>query len=168
MRGKDRSALIIAVTGIALLLGDGLLDPVSPRLRLDVIGVDGERTLWLGAAALVFVSSGNILTLASSWLILDAALAVRLHLSHTAEVSGRAWAREPGRHSPALLLTLLGENGIRANLIGPRLPVGQPLDRRAACAAVGGGPDPGGGLPLALLAHRLGRYRGEITGFPST
>ncbi len=122
------SALIIALTGIALLLGDGLLDPVSPRLRLDVIGVDGERTLWLGAAALVFVSSGNILTLASSWLILDAALAVRLHLSHTAEVSGRAW----GALSLAgilllFLLALLGENGIRANLMERRLSVGQPL-----------------------------------------
>ena len=121
------SVLIIALTGIAILLGDGLLGRPS-RTRFDLIGVDEERILWLGAAALVFVSSGNILTLASSWLILDAALAARLHLSHTAEVSGRSW----GALSLAgvlllFLLALLGENGIRAGLAEPRLPGGQAL-----------------------------------------
>ncbi len=121
------SALIIALTGIAILLGDGLLgQPTRPRF--DLIGVDEERILWLGAAVLVFVSSGNILTLASSWLILDAALAARLHLSHGAEVSGRSW----GALSLAgilllFLLALLGENGIRAGLTERRLPGGQAL-----------------------------------------
>jgi len=121
------SVLIIALTGIAILLGDGLFGQ-PPRQRFDLIGVDEERILWLGAAALVFVSSSNILTLASSWLILDAALAARLHLSHSAEVSGRTW----GALSLAgilllFLLTLLGENGIRAGLAEPRLPGGQAL-----------------------------------------
>jgi len=121
------SALIIALTGIAILLGDGLFGRPAP-MRFDLIGVDEERVLWLGAAALIFVSSGNILTLASSWLILDAALAARLHLSHSGEVSGRAW----GALSLAgvlllFLLALLGENGIRAGLAERRLPGGQAL-----------------------------------------
>ena len=119
------SAVIIALAGIALLLGEGLFEPASPT-RLDLAGVDGERTLWLAAAALVFVSSGNILTLASSWLVLDAALAVRLHLGPTAGATGRVW----GALSLAgilllCLLALLGETGIRTSLTGGRLTEGQ-------------------------------------------
>ncbi len=115
------SALIIGLTGIALLLGEGLMGPPE-KPRLDRVGVDHERTLYLGAAALIFVGSGNILTMSMGWVILDAALALRLNLSREAATSARAW----GALSLAgvlllLLLTLLGEDGIRADLVAPRL-----------------------------------------------
>lgn len=130
------TACILALTGIAAMLGDvlSLRTPgtLITRLRLDVLGVDLERTLWLGAAAMVFVTSGNVLTLASTWLILDAALAVRLHLADAID-DGEASRRSPvapartwGALSLSLvllvvLLASLGENGIRTSLIAPRL-----------------------------------------------
>jgi hypothetical protein len=43
------------------------------------VGGSAERTLWLGAAAALFVCSANLITLASCWLILDAMLTLRLH-----------------------------------------------------------------------------------------
>lgn len=115
------SVLILGLTGIALLLGEGLIGPES-KPRLDLLGVGHERTLYLGAAALIFVASGNILTMSMGWIILDAALALRLNLSAGVATSARAW----GALSLAgvlllLLLTLLGEDGIRADLVSPRL-----------------------------------------------
>ncbi len=125
------AATILALTAAAALLGDALTAH-GPRPRLDVLGVDLERTLWLGAAALIFVASGNLLTLASTWLILDAGLAIRLHVSATSgaiataerapDASARAW----GALSLSLVLVLillasLGETGIRAPLAGARL-----------------------------------------------
>lgn len=123
-------ACILALTGVAALLGE-LLARRRALPRFDVLGVDLERTLLLGAAGLVFVSSGNLLTLASGWIVLDAALAVRLHLSDggdklaagkSAEAPARAW----GALSLSLVLMLillvsLGESGIRASLASARL-----------------------------------------------
>ena len=115
------SAVILALAGVALLLGEGVMAP-SLRSRLDLVGAEAERTLWLAAAALVFVASGNILTVACSWIALDAALAVRLRLTGAKEASARAW----GMLSLAgvlllILLALLGEDGIRASVTGARL-----------------------------------------------
>jgi hypothetical protein len=129
------SMCIIALTGVTALLGE-LLAARSSRLRLDVLGVELERTLWLGAAAPVFVASGNILTLASTWLLLDAAIAVRLHIPNTndkasadgrtAEASARAWgALSLSGVLVLMLIASLGEGGIRAALTSPRLTAGQ-------------------------------------------
>jgi hypothetical protein len=115
------SAVIIALAGVALLLGEGVMAP-AVRSRLDLVGAEAERTLWLAAAALVFVASANVLTLACCWVALDAALAVRLRLAGAQEASARAW----GMLSLAsvlllILLALLGESGIRASLTSARL-----------------------------------------------
>jgi hypothetical protein len=115
------SVVIIALAGIALLLGEGVMAP-SVRSRLDLVGAEAERTLWLAAAALIFVTSANVLTLACCWVALDAALAVRLRLTGAREASARAW----GMLSLAgvlllILLALLGEAGIRASVTGARL-----------------------------------------------
>lgn len=127
------SATILALTAVAALLGAALAGAApAPRLRLDMRGVDLERTLWLGAAALIFVASGNLLTLASSWLVLDAALAVRLHLDAAGgpganggsltKASARAWgALTLSGMLILILLASLGESGIRSNLTTPRL-----------------------------------------------
>ncbi|MGE5604050.1 MAG: hypothetical protein ACM30E_13445 [Nitrososphaerales archaeon] len=123
------AATILALVSVAALLGEAA---AAPRHRLDMRGVDLERTLWLGAAALVFIASNNILTLASTWLIFDAAIALRLHLDAgdvstastrpTTQASGRAWSALTV--SGALILILLaslGETGIRAGLTAARL-----------------------------------------------
>lgn len=115
------SALIAGLTGIALLLGEGFRGPLS-QPRLDLVGVEQERTLYLGAAGLVFVASGNILTMTMGWVILDAALALRLQLSPEAGTASRAWgALSLSGVLLLLLLALLGEDGIRADLLAPRL-----------------------------------------------
>jgi hypothetical protein len=119
------SAVILALAGVALLLGEGVLTPTL-RSRLDLVGAEAERTLWLGAAALIFIASANVLTLACCWVALDAALAVRLRMADAAEASARAW----GMLSLAgvlllILLALLGESGIRASVTGARLTAAQ-------------------------------------------
>lgn len=125
------AATIIALTGVTALLSEAMALP-APRLRLDVRGVDLERTLVLGAAALIFIASNNILTLASTWLILDAALAVRLHLDTGAasvastgqitQASARTWsALTVSSMLILILLASLGETGIRAGLTAARL-----------------------------------------------
>ena len=78
-----------------------------------------HSTLLFGAAALAFVFSANVVTLMSAWVLLDAALVMRLHPSESAQPSARAW----GLLSITGLLLLvalvtLGEKGIRARLIG--------------------------------------------------
>jgi hypothetical protein len=133
------SACIIALTAVTAVLGE-ILAVHKSRPRLDVLGVELERTLWLGAAALVFVSSGNILTLASTWLVLDAAIAVRLHIpppavpangqphanGSTPEASARAWgALSLSGVLILMLIASLGEGGIRAGLTASRLTAGQ-------------------------------------------
>lgn len=124
------AAVILALTAVAALYSEAVTRP-PPRQRLDVYGVDLERTLWLGAAALLFVASSNLLTLASSWLILDAALAIRLHLDTGDEATSRtslpkASARAWGSLTLSgmlilILLATLGESGIRSGLTAAKL-----------------------------------------------
>jgi hypothetical protein len=115
------SVVIIALAGVALLLGEGVMAP-AVRSRLDLVGAEAERTLWLAAAALVFVSSANVLTLACCWVALDTALAIRLRLAGAPEASARAWGMLSLTGIPLLLLlALLGEDGIRASVSGARL-----------------------------------------------
>lgn len=118
-------ALILLLTGVALLLAPpGLTESVSRdeaearrSPRLDQQGIEWERTFWLAAAALVFVCSNNVLTLASSWVLLDAALSYRLRPNASPDLAGRAW----GLLSLAVALlmfalTMLGESAIRTAL----------------------------------------------------
>jgi len=106
--------LILVLTAAVLLLTDQDA-PVTPA------GGSAERTLWLGAAAAVFVCSANLITLASCWLILDAMLTLRLHPARQSEPAGRAWALLT-MSTPLLLLilTMAGEGGISEPLIGGR------------------------------------------------
>lgn len=117
--------LILVLAGVALLLAPHRLTaPASSNEtaarrspRLDQQGIEWERTFWLAAAAMVFVCSSNVLTLASSWVLLDAALSYRLRPSVNRDLAGRVW----GLLSLAvallvLALTLLGESGIRTTL----------------------------------------------------
>ncbi len=78
-----------------------------------------EWTLWLGAAALVFVFSANVITLVSAWVLLDAAIALRLRPAENPAASSRAWTLLSAAALIALLLvTVLGEDGIRSSLTG--------------------------------------------------
>jgi hypothetical protein len=114
------SLLIILVTAVSVLIGEQEReDEPAGRGRIDLLGADLERTLWLAAAALAFVASGNILTLVTSWVLLDGALAYRLHAFRSAEPAARAWgALSLFGVLLLLLLALLGENGIRTSLSG--------------------------------------------------
>lgn len=120
--------LILLLAGVALLLTPAEPDEALARNgsgtryspRLDQQGVDAERTLWLTAAAWVFVCSGNVLTLATSWMLLDAALSFRLRPSSNPGPAGRAWSLlSLAALMLVLALTLLGESGIRTPLTQP-------------------------------------------------
>jgi hypothetical protein len=115
------SGLILLLTVMALAVGefgDDLLPGRAWPAR------EAERTLWLGAAALCFVCSGNLLTVASGWVLLDLALALRLRPGENEEPAGRAWSLL----SLAVLLMLaalllLGESSVRVTLAsGPFTP----------------------------------------------
>jgi hypothetical protein len=100
---------------LLLLIGAALL------LQENRPGVEGARRwprlLYLGAAALAFVGSANVLTLASCWILLDAALAVRLGPGRQERSAGRSWSflSLAGFLLLAVLL-LLGEDGIHNTL----------------------------------------------------
>jgi hypothetical protein len=80
-----------------------------------------EWTLWLGAAALAFVFSANAITLVSAWVMLDTAIALRLRPGENPAASSRAWTLLSVAALVALLLvTALGEDGVRSSLIGGR------------------------------------------------
>ncbi|MGQ9489303.1 MAG: hypothetical protein ACUVR4_01025 [Anaerolineae bacterium] len=125
------SGLILILAAVALVLPTSFLaglpflrggPATTPAPRLDRRGIGWERSLWLAAAALVFVGSYNVLTLAVGWVLFDAVLALRLHPTVHPELAGRAW----GLLSLAMLLlvlalTILGEAGIRTALDDPRL-----------------------------------------------
>lgn len=115
--------LILLLTATTLLLR--AIDPERSQageahhMRLDRLGLDAERTLWLAAAALVFVCSTNVITLAGSWVLLDAALALRLRPGLRAEPAARAWVSlSLGGVLLLCALVLLGEGGIRTPLTG--------------------------------------------------
>lgn len=112
------SLLLLILAAVALLLEDGSAAPLDSSARTRR-GAEVERTLGLAAAALLFVSSGNVLTLASTWLVLDAALTLRLLPTTAPERAGRAWGLLSLSGVLFLfLLALLGESGIRAGLTG--------------------------------------------------
>jgi hypothetical protein len=121
-------ALLLA-TVMLLLEEDRLIAPGTANVsaathghRLDLLGVETERTLWLAAAAMVFVCSANVLTLATSWIILDAALAFRLNPGTQSEPASRAWASlSVAAIILVLILATLGENGIRTPLTAQSL-----------------------------------------------
>jgi len=104
--------LILLLTATALLLEDA--DHAESTRQMD-----STRTLWLGAAALAFVFSGNVVTLASCWIALDVALTLRLHPGGSAEPAGRAWSLLSLTGLALLgVLALLGEGGSRNTLAG--------------------------------------------------
>jgi hypothetical protein len=110
------SLLLILVTMacLALVGSDWPEDPARGRP-----GARLEWTLWLGAAALAFVFSANVITLVSAWVLLDAAIALRLRPGDNPAASSRAWSVLSAAAVIALLLvTVLGEEGVRSSLIG--------------------------------------------------
>lgn len=91
--------------------------PVAPWQQLNRSAASMELTFWLGAAALIFTSAANVVTLASCWVLLDAALALRLRPGMKAEPASRAWGLLSLTGLLLLLvLVLLGESGIRTEL----------------------------------------------------
>ncbi len=80
-----------------------------------------ERTLWLSAAAITFVCSANMITVASSWLLLDALVLLRLYPGRQSEPAARTWSLL-AMVTPLLLfvLAMLGEAGLPAALVGGR------------------------------------------------
>ena len=116
------SALVLLLTVTALALGEFGEDLLPGRAWP---GREAEQTLWLGAAALCFVCSANVVTVASGWVLLDLALALRLRPGESAEPAGRAWSllSLTGLAVPAALM-LLGEQSVRVTLAnGPFTPL---------------------------------------------
>ncbi len=109
--------LLLILTAAVILLESGDADAVERRPAGGAI----ERTLWLAAAAIAFVCSANVLTVASCWLVLDAAVLLRLHPDRRKEPAGRAWGLLT-LMAPLLLLVVatLGEAGLPASLLGGR------------------------------------------------
>lgn len=109
--------LILLLTAVAVLRvwdGDGDASglPAAPAT---------ERALWLAAAATVFVCSANLLTVASSWLLLDALVLAQLYPGRQVEPARRT-AGLLAMVTPLLLLVLamIGEAGLPASLMGGR------------------------------------------------
>ncbi len=110
--------LLLCVVAAALALQD---DPATDSGTT----VRASRTLWLGAAALAFVFSDNLVTLASCWVCLDAALALRLLPGMTAQPAGRAWILlSLGGLVLLAALVFAGENAARATLTAGLFPKG--------------------------------------------
>jgi hypothetical protein len=100
-----------------------LLVMIALLLQEEVTGSDGRpaQTLGLAAAALAFVFAGNVVTLASCWVLLDVALALRLRPGASDEPAGRAWSLlSLAGLAPLGVLMLLGESGVRMTLVGGR------------------------------------------------
>jgi formate hydrogenlyase subunit 3/multisubunit Na+/H+ antiporter MnhD subunit len=116
------SALVLLLTVTALALGE-FGEDLRPGWAWP--GREAERTLWLGAAALCFVCSANVVTVASGWVLLDLVLALRLRPGESAEPAGRAWSllSLTGLALPAALM-LLGEQSVQVTLdSGPFTPL---------------------------------------------
>ena len=97
--------MILLLTAASILSDDDALPPSTVGTL--------ERMLWLAAAAMMFVCSANVITLAGGWLALDAALVLCLTPGRQAEPAGRAWGLLT-MTTPLLLFVLvrLGESGI--------------------------------------------------------
>ncbi|NLE77721.1 MAG: hypothetical protein GX605_13340, partial [Chloroflexi bacterium] len=80
----------LAALLILLLVATSLLLDRSGRAEPSRRGAD-ERTLLLGAAALGFVFSGNVVTLATCWVLLDLATVLRMHPGDDPEPAARGW-----------------------------------------------------------------------------
>lgn len=125
------SGLILILLAVALVLPTSFLaglpqqrggPAMTPAPRLDRRGIEWERSFWLAAAALVFVGSHNVLTLAVSWVLLDVVLTLRLHPTAHPELAGRAWGLLGlATLLVVLALTLLGESDIRTTLNDSRM-----------------------------------------------
>jgi hypothetical protein len=116
------SLLVLLLTATALVLGEFGEDLLPVQTWP---GREAERTLWLGAAALCFVCSGNLVTLASCWVLLDLALVLRLRPGGRKEPAGRVWTflSLTCLALPAALV-LLGEPNVRVTLaVGPFAPL---------------------------------------------
>ena len=113
------AVLILLLTAGAVLHGRSDADGYGAPSRLDHTGGRLAQTLWLAAAALVFTASGNVVTLASSWMLFDAALAWRLRPGEHVEPAARVWSLLSLTAILLLLvLALLGEGGVKAALAG--------------------------------------------------
>jgi len=109
--------LILLLTAGVVLHGRSDADGYGVPIRLDHTGGRLVQTLWLAAAALVFTASGNVVTLASSWMLFDAALAWRLRPGEHVEPTARVWSLLSLTAILLLLvLALLGEGGVKAAL----------------------------------------------------
>jgi hypothetical protein len=114
------SLLLLLLTVAALVLGEFREDLRPVRTWP---GREAERTLWLGAAALCFVCSANVVTLAGSWILLDMALLVRLRPGESEEPAGRVWSLLSLTCLVLLAaLMLAGEENVRVALAGGQFP----------------------------------------------
>jgi hypothetical protein len=106
--------LLLLLTATTLILGQSTPRPEGadlPTIRRI------PRTLWLSAAALAFVFSANVLTLASCWVLLDGALALRMRSNDSEQPAGRAWSLlSLSGLAVLIVLLLLGEHGIHTAL----------------------------------------------------
>lgn len=112
--------ILLLLTAVAMLRVFDDDDAADGLAHLPAAG-PVERTLWLSAAAITFVCSANMLTVASSWLLLDACVLLRLWPGRQAEPAARAWSLLM-LVTPLLLfvLAMLGEVGLPAPLVGGR------------------------------------------------
>jgi hypothetical protein len=113
------AALILLVTAATLLIrrSEDERRGGGSSSRLDRVGSSLESTLCLAAAAIIFTTSANIVTLASSWILFDAVLAWRLRPGEGVEPAARAWSLLSLAGVLLLLvLALLGEGGVRTAL----------------------------------------------------
>jgi hypothetical protein len=170
------SLLVLLLTVTALVMGE-LGEDLLPAGFWP--GRQAERTLWLGAAALCFVCSGNVVTLASAWVLLDLGLLLRLHPGEAVEPAARVWSLLSLTILvlPAALL-LLGEPNVRVSLAqGPFAPIVLALLWIAALARAGiypfhswlvgpGHTDAGGRVALHLLGPLTGLWLlGRVNAF---
>ena len=110
--------ILLLTVGAVLLDRPAAIDDNAP-IRPDRAKIRLQQTLGLAAAALVFTASGNVVTLASSWILFDAALTWRLHPAEQVEPAAQAWSLLSLAGVLLLLvLALLGEGGIKAPLAG--------------------------------------------------
>ena len=172
------SVLILLLAVTALVVGE-FDDDLRPGWAWP--GRHAERTLWLGAAALCFVCSGNVVTVAGGWVLLDLALTFRLRPGEGEEPAGRAWSLL-SLMSLAMLaaLMLLGEPNVRVTLaVGPFTPLVLGLLWLAALVRAGvyplhfwlagpGRTDAGGRIVLHLIGPLTGLWLlgrlGQVSG----
>jgi hypothetical protein len=173
------SLLVLLLTVTALALGE-----FGEDLQLTQAwpGKDAERTLWLGAAALCFVGSGNLVALASGWVLLTLALTLRLRPGGDTEPAARAWSflSLTCLAMPAALM-LLGESNVRATLSdGPFTPIVLGILWVGALVLAGvyplhwwltgpGHTDAGGRIALNLVAPLAGLWlAGRVSQLPGS